>query len=753
MVNKKTKIIFLLVFWGGLVVTILGTGFLFKYVSNGGFGKLPTFDQLENPPTNLATEVYSADTKLLGKYYSENRSNIKYENLPKNLIDALTATEDIRFRGHSGIDLRGLGRVLKGVLTFDLQGGGSTISQQLAKNLFNPPTGGLIERIKQKLKEWVIAVRLESRYTKDEIMVMYLNTVTFGNNSFGIKSATRTYFNKPVDSLIIQESAVLVGMLKAPSTYNPARKDNKKSFHRRNTVLGQMRNYGYLEPAKCDSLQALPIELNFVRSSHVEGLAPYFREYLRGWVKQWARNNLKLDSTRWDVYSDGLRIYTTIDSRMQAYAEESVEEHLVWLQEKFDGKNKGRNMWKGGDAKDTKTYQTSLKQAIRNSVYYKDFRAEGYDTDSVEILMNTPTGLTIFTNEGEKDTVMKPVDAVKWHRKVLQSGFLAVDPASGEIKAWVGGRDYKYFQYDHVTSRRQVGSTFKPLLYAQAIKEGGYSPCYKIYDLPTTFEDFDNYTPQNAGRDGFTGDLWSLKACLADSRNSCAAYLMKEIGPQPVIDLARKLGIRSHIDPYPAIALGTADISLMEMVGAYTAFANKGFYTEPIFVSRIEDKNGNIIYEGVPEKREALDEQTAYIMVDMLRGVTMSGGTAVRLRSPRYYALTGDMGGKTGTTQNHSDGWFMGITPDLVAGAWTGGEDRFMRFRSLEYGQGARMAMPIWGLFFQKLYADKELGYDMDKKFEKPKSRMTIELDCSKYELQSSQDRVPSDYGPNNGWE
>ncbi len=686
----------------------------------GVFGKLPTFEELENPKSALATEVWSSDGVLLGKYYSQNRTNATYEELSPNLVNALLATEDVRFYEHSGVDARGLGRVFfKTLLLSQGTGGGSTISQQLAKNLFPRERLSKLGLAIRKLKEWIIAVRLERYYTKDEIMTMYFNTVEFSDNAFGIKSASRTYFNKSATELSIEEAAVLVGMLQAPSRFNP-RMNPENSVNRRNTVLAQMKKYKFLDAAAFDSLKTKPLILDYRASSHIAGPAPYFREHLRMYLQKWCKENIKPDGTNYDIYKDGLRIYVTIDSRLQRYAEESMVAHFKEVQKKFFDHWKNRDPWK--------EFPQELERVKKQTERYKMMVANGTSKVEIENSFNTPIAMRVFTWEGVKDTLMSPLDSLKYHRMFMQNGFLSADPKTGEIKAWVGGINYEYFKYDHVTSKRQIGSTFKPFLYATAI-DNGWSPCYEVYDLPVTFEDFNNWSPQNS--DGkFTGEKMNLKKCLALSQNSCSAFLMKQIGPQPVIDLVRRLGITSHIDPYPSICLGTPDISLMEMTGAYTAFANQGVYSKPHFIARIVDKNGNLIQEFPSERIEALSEQTAFAMAELLRNVTVYG-TGARLRG--QYKLTGDLGGKTGTTQNQSDGWFMGFTPYLVAGSWAGCEDRFVRFRSLEMGQGARTAMPVWALFFQKVVQDKTLGYDYDAKFLPPTNDISLELDCNKY--------------------
>jgi len=723
-VNKQTKK-YLLIFWSVFLGGLLFFALFIWLISLGLFGKLPTFDELENPKSALATEVWSSDGVMLGKYYSQNRSNATYEELPQNMVHALLATEDVRFYEHSGVDARGLARVFfKTLLLSQDAGGGSTITQQLAKNLFPRERLNKFQLVIRKFKEWIIAARLEKCYTKDEILTMYLNTVEFSDNAFGIKSASRTYFNKlPVD-LNTEESAVLVGMLQAPSRFNP-RINPENSVVRRNTVLAQMKKYKFIDAAAFDSLKQKPLLLDYKSSNHISGLAPYFREYLRLYLQKWCKENKKVDGTNYDIYKDGLKVYVTLDSRLQKHAEEAMKQHMKELQKKFFEHWKGKDPWKD--------FPAELERVVKQTDRYKILAANKTPKAEIDKIMRKRIRMKVFSWNGPIDTLMSPLDSLKYHRMFIQNGFLALDSKSGEVRAWVGGINYEYFKYDHTTSQRQIGSTFKPFVYATAI-DNGWSPCYEIYDLPVTFEDFDNWTPQNADAK-FTGEKMNLKKCLALSQNSCSAFLMKQIGPQPVIDMARRLGITSHIDPYPSICLGTPDISLQEMTGAYTAFANQGVYSKPFFITRIVDKNGNLVQEFPSEKKEVLSEQTAYAMVELLRNVT-AYGTGARLKG--MYKITADIGGKTGTTQNQSDGWFMGFSPFLVAGSWSGCEDRFVRFRSLEAGQGARTAMPVWALFFQKVLEDKSLGYNINDRFIPPSKSTTIELDCNKYKQSSS---------------
>ena len=712
---KKYIIAFWSLFFLFMVVPVI---FMFA-VSKGLLGPLPSFDELENPHSNQATEIYSADSVLLGKFYKENRSNISFNELSPNVVHALLATEDVRFYQHSGIDGRALARAIFGVFTFQHKGGASTITQQLATNMFHVRPKSKIKRAIQKLKEWIIAVRLESRYTKDEIMAMYLNTVEFNDNSYGINAASRTYFNKKPADLDLEEAAVLVGMLQAPSSYNP-RLHPVRSKLRRDEVIGQLLKYNFIDKKYHDLLVSCPIVLNYHENSHTEGLATYFREYLRQWLAQWVKEHPKMDGTNYDIYKDGLKIYTTIDSRLQELAERSVMEHMKELQKQFFDHWKDKDIWKA--------VPEEFHKLVQHSARYQELKDDGMDDEKIMAMLAKPVHMKVFTYNGEMDTLMSPIDSLRYHRMMLQAGVMGVNPSNGFVKVWVGGVNYKYFQYDHVTSQRQIGSTFKPFIYATAV-DNGYSPCYQILDLPVTFENFNNWTPQNSDNK-FTGELLTLKQCLAKSQNSCSAYLMKQLGPEEIIKTARKLGITSPIEAVPSICLGTPDISLFEMAGAYTAFANKGIYTKPVFVKRIEDKDGNPIYHSTATTNEVFSEEKAYVMLDLLRGV-VNHGTAGRLRFK--FKLTADIVGKTGTTQNQSDGWFIGACPEMIVGVWTGGEDRIVRFRSIILGQGASMALPIYGLFYQKVYADPRLGFSQETKFPAPEDGVKTEMDCSKY--------------------
>ncbi len=725
--SPKTQNKYLKIFWITVAIPIIALALIVGATSAGWFGTLPTFEELENPNSSLASEVISADGIVLGKYFIQNRSNIHYRELPPNLINALKATEDIRFEQHSGIDIRGLGRVFfkTVLLRQSSSGGGSTITQQLAKNLFHESPNSKWQRIIQKLQEWIIAVRLEKSYTKNEIMAMYLNTVSFGRNSFGIKSAGKTYFAKLPTQLKTEESALLIGLLQAPSRYDPVRKP-ERAIKRRNVVLAQMLNYKYITRQQFDSLKNIPIKLKFVAEDHNEGPAPYFRETLRLEMVKWCNEHKKADGSTYDLYRDGLKIYTTIDSRMQQYAEEAMREQMTDLQKTFNDHWKGRIPW----ADHPEIIENGMKQSYR----YAALKGAGLSDAEIKKNFNTKTEMTVFSWKGDIDTLMTPLDSIKYYKKFLLAGFMSMEPQTGYVKAWVGGTNYRHFKYDHVKEgRRQVGSTFKPFLYTVAMQEG-YSPCYKIPNVPITIQipNQPDWTPKNS--DNKYGGMLSLKEALAESVNCISAYLIREFGAQAMIEVARRMGITSPIDEVPSICLGTPDVSLFEMAGAYGTFANKGVWTQPIYITRIEDKNGMVLQEFVPQKKEAISEETAYLMLNLLQGVVQFG-TGARLRY--RYGLANAIAGKTGTTQNNSDGWFMGITPNLVSGAWVGCEDRSVHFRTTQLGQGANTALPIWGLFMKKVYADKSINLSTTD-FERPKQTLTVELDCSKYEQQNN---------------
>ncbi|MDQ3046835.1 MAG: transglycosylase domain-containing protein [Bacteroidota bacterium] len=711
------------------------------------FAELPDTETLQNPKTNLATEVYSSDLKVLGKFYAENRTNVKFRDISINVVNALIATEDARFYDHSGVDLKALGRAIFGAITgSSSSGGGSTISQQLAKMLFPRENLSKPELVIRKIKEWIIAVKLEREYTKDEIIALYLNKFDFVNNAVGIKSAAQIYFNTTPDKLTIEQSAMLVGMAKNPALFNPNR-FYERAQGRRNTVLAQMQKYGYLTSTAKDSLQKIPLKLSFRPEDHNDGPAPYFREYLRDvFLKKWCEENRKPDGSKYDIYRDGLKIYTTIDSRMQKYAEEAVAEHLPELQKEFEKELKKKKNAPFSWMVSKDEIADIMKQGMKRSERYRVLKKAGTSMDKIEKIFNTKTEMTIFSWNGEIDTVMTPMDSVRYYKSFLQTGFMSMEPQTGYVKAWVGGINHKFFQYDHVQigHARQVGSTFKPFIYALAIQEG-YSPCYRLPNVPTTIlYDGKEWTPNNSDNKK-NGKMMTLQQALAHSVNYITAYLMKQFGPQATVDLTRRMGIVAPIDPVPAICLGTPEISVFEMVGANSTFANKGTWIQPTCVTRIEDKNGKVLADFFPKSEEVMSEEKAFIMLQLMKGVVSSGtGTRLRYR----YKLNYPIAGKTGTTQNNSDGWFMGITPDLVSGCWSGAEDRAVHFDNTANGQGAQMALPIWAKYMQKVYADKTIKISKGD-FEKPSKKIEIEMDCSKYdkELENDKENFGSETG------
>jgi penicillin-binding protein 1A len=700
------------------------------------YSDLPDTEALQNPKTNLATEVFSCDMKVLGKYYAENRTNVKFKDISPNVINALIATEDARFYEHSGVDARALGRVIWGAIHHSSSsGGGSTITQQLAKMLFPREDLHGFKLISRKIKEWIIAVKLEREYTKQEIITMYLNKFDFVNGAVGIKSAAQIYFGTTPALLNIPQAAMLVGMAKNPSMFNPNR-FAERSKGRRNTVIQQMNKYAYLDDKKSDSLQLLPLTLNFHPEDHNDGLAPYFREYLRDvFLKKWVEENPKPDGTKYDIYRDGLKIYTTIDSRMQRYAEEAMTEHLKDLQADFfkECKQKRNAPFAWNVSKDE--IASILEQGMKRSDRYKTLKKSGMNEADITKQFKIPVAMTVFSWHGKKDTTMSPWDSIRYYKAFLQSGFMSMEPQTGYIKAWVGGISHKFFQYDHVQigHSRQVGSTFKPFIYALAIQEG-YSPCYRVPNVKVCIDmpaGQPQYCPDNAGgEEKLEGKILTLQQALAFSINYISAYLIKQFGPQAVIDMARRMGVVSPIEAVPSICLGTPEISVFEMVGANATFANKGTWIQPTFVTRIEDKNGNVLTDFVPRTEEVLSEEKAYVMLQLMKGVVQFG-TGGRLRFK--YKLNTPIAGKTGTTQNNSDGWFMGLTPDLVSGCWTGGDDRAVHFDHTDMGQGASMALPIWAKYMQKVYADKTIKISKED-FEKPTKKINVEMDCSKYD-------------------
>ncbi|MEI6822404.1 MAG: PBP1A family penicillin-binding protein [Bacteroidota bacterium] len=720
---------------------------LFFFLSMGWLGFMPKFEDLENPKSNLASEVISADQQLLGKYFIENRSNVHYQELSPHLINALIATEDARFMEHSGVDTRSLFRVLGKTIIGRQRnsGGGSTITQQLAKNLFHREKHSFfLLTILTKLKEWIVAAKLERNYSKEEILAMYLNTVDFGNNSFGIKSAARTYFNKSTDSLKVEEAALLIGLLKAPSYYSPI-KNHDNAMKRREVVLNQMRKNKYITDEEYDSLKVLPIDMSrYSIQDHNQGLATYFREYLRQYLNDWCANHKKPDGSNYNLYKDGLKIYTTINSKMQRYAEEAMKEHLgKELQPAF------YKHWKG--VKNAPFSQMNVdeiegvyKASMKTSDRYHHLKEANMNEEEIMKAFNTPVAMRIFTWQGERDTVMSPYDSLKYYKWFLHTGLMSMEPQTGYVRAYIGGINYKYFQFDNVkTGKRQVGSTFKPFVYTLAMQEGEFSPCTEVPNLPVTFnlQDGNTWTPHNAD-DKRVGEMVTLKWALANSVNNVSAYLMKRFSPAAVINMARKLGVTSPIDAVPSICLGTADLSVYEMTGAMSAFANKGVFVEPIFITRIEDKNGNILESFIPKQQEAMNEQSAFLMLELMKGVVESG-TGARLHY--RYNVTAPVAGKTGTTQNNSDGWFMGITPSITTGVWVGGEIRSIHFRSINLGQGANMALPIWALYMKKVWADKSLNVQQND-FDKPAKDMSDRIDCKKFKQEIRNERNEFDF-------
>ena len=738
--------------------------FLLLLTALGVFGKLPSFEELENPKNNLATEIYSEDGKMIGSFFIQNRSYVDYKELNDSLVAALISTEDMRFYSHSGIDFISLARVaLKTVAMGNRsQGGGSTITQQLAKNLFprdtavyNNPISRGGKLVISKLKEWITAVKLEYNYTKEEIIAMYLNTVAYGSNAFGIKSAAHTFFNKLPSELTIPEAALLVGVVNAPTRYSPIR-NPERALARRNTVISRMKDCGFISRAQRDSLQKLPIELDYRPISHNEGSGTYFREMLRtvmtakrpersqytnDWdyeqeVKRWDSNplygwchkNTKADGTPYNIYRDGLKIYTTIDASMQQYAEEAVQQRMANdVQPAFDAQYKRtkvlfRNMNK-----------EQVEQIIRNAMRYTDryrrLRNAGATEEEIDKEFNTPVEMRVFSYKyGEVDTVMTPRDSILYHKAIMRASFMALDPSNGHVKAYVGGPSYRYFKYDMVKQgKRQVGSTIKPFIYTFAIDHLGYTPCTMVPNLPTTIETDtgEPWQPKEAGKVEYDGRPRPLKWGLANSRNNYSAWIMKQAKqPAAVADFIHKMGIMSYIDPVYALCLGTPDVSLFEMVGAYATFVNRGVYTEPIFVTRIEDRHGNLISSFSATSSDAISEQTAYTMLGMLKNV-INAGTAGRLRW--QFGFTGDMGGKTGTSQENRDAWFMGVTPKLVAGVWVGGEDQSVHLWSR--GEGSALALPIYGEFLKRVYADPRLGIRQTDLFQAPVGAVSYDCD------------------------
>jgi penicillin-binding protein 1A len=765
--NKK----YLIWFWALFIFPFLVVITLFILISNEKLGPMPSFGELENPEYYLAAEVYSEDGALLGKISIENRQWTEYKDFSPYLTDALIATEDIRYNRHSGIDIRGLGRaVVRTILLGQSTGGGSTITQQLAKQLYPRDTArnsAFMRKVKlgvSKFKEWQTAVKLERSYTKEEIITMYLNKFDFSYNAIGIKSAAKVYFNTTPDSLNLQQSAVLIGMLKASTKYNPVR-NYDVMLQRRNVVISQMAKYGYITPFVADSVKKLPIKVVFKVEDHNTGLATYLRQFITTTMKKpepdrnkyvqessyedalwewennplygWCSKNKKPDGTSYDVYKDGLKIYTTINSRMQQYAEEALSEHLSKeVQPDFYKRAKGFKNPPYSDDLTKKEIDDLIMKSLEQSDRYYIMRARGIPEDSIMLAFNTPVKMKVFSWKGNRDTIMTPLDSIWYYKYYIRSGFMVEDPHNGYVKAYVGGPDFRYFKWDAVTQqKRQIGSTIKPFLYTIAM-QNGYSPCYEVENIPRSFDVGDSiYTPRSSGPKAYHGKMVTLAWGLAQSENYISAWLMQQFKPSAVTDLMRKMGVRSFIDPVPSIFLGTSDIKLEEMVGAYGTFANKGVYTRPMYVTRVEDKNGNTISRFTPKIEEVLSESQAFLMLNLLQGVVKTG-SGRRLRVEPYN-LMNQIGGKTGTTQNHSNGWFMGVIPNLVGGVWSGWEDQAIHFETLGEGQGAAMALPVFAIFLKKVYADPQFGIMEADEFERP-ADFNMELDCNKVKKSNS---------------
>ena len=725
-------------FWKIFIYGLIGVFMFFIFASWGIFGSMPSFEDLENPDSNLATEIISSDGVVLGKYFQKNRSQLKYSDLPKSLVQALVATEDERFYDHSGIDGRG---TLRAIASMGTSGGASTITQQLAKQLFHGEGSKFLPfRIVQKIKEWIIAIRLERQYTKNEIIAMYCNVYDFGNYSVGVSSAAKTYFSKEPRDLTIDESAILVGMFKNSGLYNPV-KNPQGVKNRRNVVLSQMEKGKIITKEQKEKLQNEPIILHFKLESHREGTATYFREYLRDYMKKWVDENKKPDGSDYDIYKDGLKIYTTIDSRMQLHAEEAVSKHMANLQEQFFIESKKNKNAPFVNISKVET-QRILNQAMKLSNRWTVLKAQNKSEEEIIKSFDEKVKMTVFTWKGEKDTIMTPLDSIRYYKHFLQSGLMAMEPQTGSIKAWVGGINYKYFQYDHVgQGARQVGSTFKPFVYATAIEQLNMSPCDSIIDGPFIIRKgrhhvTEDWEPRNS--DNRYRGMVTLKQGLANSINTISAKLIDKTGPEAVVELTHKLGVKSEIPAQPSIALGAVDITVEDMVAAYGTFANQGVYVKPQFINRIEDKSGVVIFEPIPESHDVLNKDIAFAVIKLLQGVTEYGSGA-RLRTTgggngdnRWtgypYQFRNPIAGKTGTTQNQSDGWFMGMVPNLVTGVWVGCEDRSARFRSLDYGQGATAALPVWAYFMKLCYADEALKVSKND-FDRPQN-LSIKVDC-----------------------
>ncbi|HKM93552.1 MAG TPA: transglycosylase domain-containing protein [Prolixibacteraceae bacterium] len=771
------------IMWIFAAIAIVSAILFFWLIAIGKLGYMPSFDDLENPKNLVATEIITSDGKMLGKYYkSENRTLVEYDELGNYLVKALVATEDERFYRHSGIDLRGIFRAIKGVLTHDLNsGGGSTITQQLSKLLFPREDNSGIKLAVRKFREWVIAVKLERSYTKEEIITMYLNKFEFIHGAFGIKVAAQTYFNILPDSLQLHQAAMLVGMLKNPFLYNPVRFE-ERALSRRNVVLSQMLKNRYLNRDEFDSTRIKPLDIDFNRSELKKGIAPYFRKYLErtmiatepdrsqygsttlslqryledsvAWYTDplygWCNKNLKPDGEPYDLYMDGLKIYTTINYRMQEYAEDAVEAHLMLLQPQLDAHvKKFRNAPFSNDLSNEQAQQNFLNE-IKRSQRYRSLKQDGMSHDKIMNVFNTRDTLMVYTWEGYKDSIMSPLDSIKYYLKNLSTSFMAMEPSNGAVRAWVGGSAYGFTEIDMVRSstyKRQVGSTCKPFLYTLAM-QNGLSPCQMVPNVEQTFilDDGSAWTAKNSSKSDYDGKMVTLRWGLANSVNQVSAWVMKRYNPGAMKNVMQRMGIYSDIPAVPSMFLGTAEITLYEMVAAYGAFANKGVYTTPLIVSHIEDKNGNELASFTSHKHDAIDENTAYLMTNLLQNVIREG-SGIRLISKydvfkEYGGFNTPFAGKTGTTQNQSDGWFVGFTPELVAGVWTGANYRSIHFEDITRGQGSNMALPVFGRFFKKVFADSTLNYIQDFKFEKPEN-FNIDLDCNDEDI-SNKDEVPT---------
>jgi penicillin-binding protein 1A len=760
--TKKTKVKsgerkHIRTFWklfGGMIALIL---LIFILASWGVFGSLPDETSLENPEKNLATQIIGSDGESLGTFYKENRTPVKYDDLPDHLVNALIATEDVRFYDHSGIDAKG---TVRAFVFLGSKGGASTISQQLAKLFFTEQVSrNKLERGIQKIKEWIIAIRLERRYTKEEILTMYFNEYDFLNQAVGIQSAAMIYFSKQPSELTTAEAATLVGMFKNSSLYNPL--NNPVGVkNRRNVVLAQMAKYDYISGEVKDSLQALDLNIRYSPQGHDEGIATYFREYARAFIADWVKENPKSDGSNYNIYSDGLKIYTTIDSKMQKYAEEAMDMHMANLQKEFDVQNKKNKTAPFRDITPEETNKI-LDAAMQRSDRWREMKKQGKSDKEIRESFKKERKMQIFSWKGDIDTVMTPLDSIRYYKGILQASLMSMNPQTGEVKAWVGGIDYKHFKYDMVkTGQRQIGSTFKPFVYATAIDQMHMSPCDTLPNTPYTIPQgkhglLEPWTPKNSGE--ISGGTLTLKSALAQSINTITARLIDRVGPQPVIDLVAKMDVDTEdIPPVPSIALGTPDVSLYEMVGAYSTFANQGVYIKPTLIQRIEDKNGTVLYQHVPQTRDVISDETAYVTVSLMEGVTQAG-SGQRLRhtwagatavyknavTGYPYGFTNPIAGKTGTTQNNSDGWFMGMVPNLATGVWVGGEDRATHFSSTAYGQGATMALPIWAIYMKKCYEDETLGVSKEE-FKKPKE-LSIETDCEKWKEVNSGGKIPDE--------